>query len=621
MGNVPAVQTLRTWLNDWHPGKKNQLNAALVSGPPGVGKSTAAALVARQCGYELVEFNASDTRSKKLIADVVKEYTHSQSISSFFGAPARGNDSQMAQPFASQDGARPGFGASTQARSKPKKCLIMDEVDGMGAGDRGGIAELIKVIKGSQIPIICICNDRYHQKIKSLANHCKDVRFNRPTVPEIVRRIAGIAQQEGFAGDRTVLEKLIVSCNGDIRQILNTLQIWRGTTTDLRESNPTVQARLKVSKDIGVTLFDAIPVLYQPSIAVCSAGADCPRISNRAHCLQFTHKRRCPNGRRCREAGNPSHQAEFEHSRRLAEKMDMYFVDSGMVPLFVQDSYIRAPPPQGVAPGSSQHMDAVARAADAVSDGDLVDALLRSSQNYGLMTTHAVMSAVRPASFARGAPGASQFPAWFGKNSTTTKHQRLVTEVATSMRASSGGGAKEELRLHYLSGALRDRLCRPLIERGKDGIDDVIATMDAYGLSREDWQSVFDVSLILKNAPPVPDGRGGSRPRKNPLDDIPSQVKSAFTRTYNKHSARVKVAPQSGVGLKRGAEGSSAGAFGAGDEQAHDAGSGGEDEEEEDADKLEEAALAKLITEKKARKRPASGAASKPKKDTKRARH
>ena len=41
-----------------------------------------------------------------------------------------------------------------------KSVIIMDEVDGVGAGDRGGIAALIKVIKSSKTPIICICNDR-----------------------------------------------------------------------------------------------------------------------------------------------------------------------------------------------------------------------------------------------------------------------------------------------------------------------------------------------------------------------------------------------------------------------------------------------------------------------------
>lgn len=56
----------------------------------------------------------------------------------------------------------------------------MDEVDGMaGNEDRGGMAELIGLIKSSKIPVICMCNDRNSQKIRSLANHCFDLRFQR----------------------------------------------------------------------------------------------------------------------------------------------------------------------------------------------------------------------------------------------------------------------------------------------------------------------------------------------------------------------------------------------------------------------------------------------------------
>ena len=37
----------------------------------------------------------------------------------------------------------------------------MDEVDGVGGNeDRGGIQELINVIKSASVPFICICNDR-----------------------------------------------------------------------------------------------------------------------------------------------------------------------------------------------------------------------------------------------------------------------------------------------------------------------------------------------------------------------------------------------------------------------------------------------------------------------------
>ncbi len=62
----------------------------------------------------------------------------------------------------------------------------MDEVDGMaGNEDRGGVAELIQLIKSSKIPVICMCNDRNHPKIRSLANHCFDLRFQRPRIEQI----------------------------------------------------------------------------------------------------------------------------------------------------------------------------------------------------------------------------------------------------------------------------------------------------------------------------------------------------------------------------------------------------------------------------------------------------
>jgi len=40
----------------------------------------------------------------------------------------------------------------------------MDEVDGMSAGDRGGMAALISLIKTTRVPIICLCNDRQDPK-------------------------------------------------------------------------------------------------------------------------------------------------------------------------------------------------------------------------------------------------------------------------------------------------------------------------------------------------------------------------------------------------------------------------------------------------------------------------
>lgn len=53
----------------------------------------------------------------------------------------------------------------------------MDEVDGMSGGDRGGVNDLIQSIHRSRVPIICICNDKYNQKLRSLRNHTLELDY------------------------------------------------------------------------------------------------------------------------------------------------------------------------------------------------------------------------------------------------------------------------------------------------------------------------------------------------------------------------------------------------------------------------------------------------------------
>ena len=67
-------------------------------------------------------------------------------------------------------------------------CLIMDEVDGMSGGDRGGVSELIQCIHRSKVPIICICNDKYNQKLRSLRNHTLELDYRSVALCSYIRR-------------------------------------------------------------------------------------------------------------------------------------------------------------------------------------------------------------------------------------------------------------------------------------------------------------------------------------------------------------------------------------------------------------------------------------------------
>jgi replication factor C subunit 1 len=91
------------------------------------------------------------------------------------------------------------------ARNLQKSLIIMDEVDGMSSGDRGGIAAIIQMIKNSKVPIICICNDRAAEKIRSLAGHCYDIRFQKPQKLALVRRLKDILHAEGGSGEDRAL--------------------------------------------------------------------------------------------------------------------------------------------------------------------------------------------------------------------------------------------------------------------------------------------------------------------------------------------------------------------------------------------------------------------------------
>ena len=159
------------------------------------GKTTTATLVSKELGFDIVEMNASDTRSKKLLHEHVKELLSCQSLASF----AHG---------------------SNRIDAGRKRVLIMDEVDGMaGNEDRGGMQELIGLIKSSKVPIICICNDRQHPKVRSLANYCFDLKFQKPKVEQIRGAMMSICFKEGLKIKPDALDEIIMGANQDVRQV------------------------------------------------------------------------------------------------------------------------------------------------------------------------------------------------------------------------------------------------------------------------------------------------------------------------------------------------------------------------------------------------------------------
>lgn len=464
-GNKGQVEKIQAWLKGWPKAHKYDFKmkgadglggyrAIIIHGPPGIGKTTAAHLAAKLADYDVIESNASDTRSKKLVENNVGDVLNNTSLLGFFA----------------------GDGKKVQ-ENKKNIVLIMDEVDGMSAGDRGGVGALAKVCKTTDIPMILICNERKLPKMKPFDFVTFDVPFRRPTVEQVRSRIATICHREGLKLPINAIDALIEGSNKDIRQIINMI-----STAKLDQTVMDFDATKSMSK-----AWEKHVVLKPWDICHKLLGGGLFASSSKA---------------------------------TLNDKIELYFNDHDFTPLMIQENYLDTKP--GLA--AKEHhpreqrlkaLQLVDQAAESISDGDLVDRMIHGSQQqWSLMPTHAVFSSVRPASFVWGMmTGQTRFSQWLGNNSKQTKLIRYVKEIQSHMRLRSSGD-RHEIRQQYLP-VLWTRMIKRLEVDGKDCVEEVIELMDSYFLTKDD----FDYMLEL-----------GLGPQAESNVTLASQTKATFTR-------------------------------------------------------------------------------------------
>ena len=184
IGNEEIRLNVLKWLVKWFPGTK----PLLLIGPPGVGKTTIVKILSSLLNYDLIELNASDTRSGPLLEKLITPLYNNTSL----------------------------FGK--------KILLFFDEVDGIyGREDSGGLEILINIVKASNFPIIFVANSN-NIKLKNLSKLCKIFKFQHISANLLMMFLNYVLFKQGnslsFDDKKWIVEK----SNGDVRTMLNLAQ-------------------------------------------------------------------------------------------------------------------------------------------------------------------------------------------------------------------------------------------------------------------------------------------------------------------------------------------------------------------------------------------------------------
>jgi len=181
-----------------------------IYGSPGCGKSQFITELLKELNYDIIKYDAGDVRNKSLIDTITSDNIASQNVLEMM----RGKRKYIA--------------------------VIMDEIDGMNNGDKGGITSLIKLIRQKKTkkqrqehktinPIICIGNYNMDKKIRELMKVCHSFELRLPTDKQIYEMIKPMNIVP------MIQDKIVNYIQGDLRKLVFIKKIYEKNPQLLNE--------------------------------------------------------------------------------------------------------------------------------------------------------------------------------------------------------------------------------------------------------------------------------------------------------------------------------------------------------------------------------------------------
>lgn len=201
--------------HDEEPEERAHRKIMLLTGPPGLGKTTLAHVCAKQAGYETVEINASDERSGNVVKGRIRDIVGTENVKGVNTKGDTGTVRKAGRPVCvivdEVDGVVTGSGASGEGGFiKALTDLVMlDQKNSTPLGSASGNSSVKKSKKGERFrmlrPMILICNDVYHPSLRPLrpSTMAEIIHIRKPPLEKVVARL------------KTIFEKECIPCDGD----------------------------------------------------------------------------------------------------------------------------------------------------------------------------------------------------------------------------------------------------------------------------------------------------------------------------------------------------------------------------------------------------------------------